>query len=534
MKIKDITNILINIGLFKASILFVLILIYSFSSYIPIIFIERMIDSIGLPELSDALFKILVSGIFYIIFQLFSQLFYALYNYYSEKQQNIYASKIRTEIFNALLHSDELILNKKDYSKLSSSTIQDTQNIADNYYKVIVKGIVSIINFIIGFIFMSSINLYLSLIIIPLGLITSISSNKIEKRTEKNLENQKHITEKTWKLFGEGIRGIKAIKIFDLDNRYYSRVQKVSEELCETNITQSKIENFGNFVIGSLYMITIALIMLFSSIFVVYKMISIGGLLALVMYNHMLVDPLLNLIETKQMMIKLNISIRRIENILNIEKSDRQRSDIEIDKVEIKNVSFSYDNKRILNDFSLELNKGKKYCIVGETGKGKSTLLNLIAGYIKPDKGEILYKNKNTEISDIIPNRVSYMTQSGYLFNKTIDENIRFANPNIDEEKLALIKSDCCLDEVCNRVKDTIGDDGKLLSGGERKRVQLAICLAKQNSDVLIFDELSSSLDEAIYEKIINNLNKYAKDRIVIFIDHHNKFSGYYDEIVEL
>ena len=126
------------------------------------------------------------------------------------------------------------------------------------------------------------------------------------------------------------------------------------------------------------------------------------------------------------------------------------------------------------------------------------------------------------------------MTQSGYLFNKTIDENIRFANPNIDEEKLALIKSDCCLDEVCNRVKDTIGDDGKLLSGGERKRVQLAICLAKQNSDVLIFDELSSSLDEAIYEKTINNLNKYAKDRIVIFIDHHNKFSGYYDEIIEL
>ena len=126
------------------------------------------------------------------------------------------------------------------------------------------------------------------------------------------------------------------------------------------------------------------------------------------------------------------------------------------------------------------------------------------------------------------------MTQVGYLFNKTIDENIRFANPSIDEQKLALIKSDCCLNEVCQRVKGAIGDDGMLLSGGERKRVQLAICLAKQNSDILLFDELSSSLDELTYEKIIKNLDKYSKDKIVIFIDHHNKFSGYYDEIVEL
>lgn len=534
MKIKNTIKVLKNISFSKAVFLLILILIYSFSSYIPIIFIERMIDSIDLPEASDALFKIFMSGIFYIIFQLFSQLFYALYNYYSEKQQNIYASKIRTDIFNTLLHSDELSLNRIDYSKLSSSTIQDTQYIADNYYKVIVKGIAATINFIIGFIFMSSISLYLSLIIIPLGLITSFCSNKIEKLTDKNLKNQKRITEKTWKLFGEGIRGIKTIKIFDLNNRYYSKVQKVSDELCETNITQSKIENLGSFVIGSLYMMTIALIMLFSSIFVVYKWISIGGLLALVMYNHMLVDPLLNLIETKQQMMKLNISISRIENILSIAKVNRQHSDIEIDQVEIKHVSFSYENKEIFKDFSLELNKGHKYCIVGETGKGKSTLLNLITGYLKPAKGKIVYKNRNTEISNIIPNRVAYMTQAGYLFNKTIDENIRFANPSIDEQKLALIKSDCCLNEVCQRVKGAIGDDGMLLSGGERKRVQLAICLAKQNSDILLFDEPSSSLDELTYEKIIKNLDKYSKDKIVIFIDHRNKFSGYYDEIVEL
>ena len=84
------------------------------------------------------------------------------------------------------------------------------------------------------------------------------------------------------------------------------------------------------------------------------------------------------------------------------------------------------------------------------------------------------------------------MLQGGYLFNTSIKENIRFANPSMTQEQLDKLVEECCLKEVCERVTENVGDDGELLSGGERKRAQLAICLAKSNRDVIILDELSS------------------------------------------
>ena len=134
----------------------------------------------------------------------------------------------------------------------------------------------------------------------------------------------------------------------------------------------------------------------------------------------------------------------------------------------------------------------------------------------------------------MIPERISYMLQGGYLFNTSIKENIRFANPSMKQEQLDKLVEECCLKEVCERVTENVGDDGELLSGGERKRVQLAICLAKSNSDVIILDELSSSLDKATYVEIMKNISKYFEDKIVIFVEHYYTESEYYDEVIKL
>ena len=298
--------------------LLIFILAYSFSAFIPVFFIQKLIDSIDSVATNDAIFHIIIYGTLYMLMQLLNQLFYALYNYICDKYQNQYAEKTRQQIFRAILEADEISYKKEDFGQLSSKIIEDTHFISENYYSTTVMGVVSIINFFIGFWFMSTISLYLSLIIIPLGLVSSFCSNQMVKMTEKNLDMQREITEQSWKLFGEGIRGIKHIKLFDRNGSYFQKIKSISNRLCLVNIKQSKIENFGNFVVGTLYMVTIGIIMLVSAIFVLYGYITFGGLLALVMYNHMLVDPLLQLIETQQKMVKLNISNQRIQKILNL------------------------------------------------------------------------------------------------------------------------------------------------------------------------------------------------------------------------
>ena len=295
------------------------------------------------------------------------------------------------------------------------------------------------------------------------------------------------------------------------------------------------IEQYGGCIIGTFYMFTIAIIMLVSAIFVLGSKVSFGGLLALVMYNHMLVDPLLNLIEARQNMIKLKISVSRLENVLTIDKLDKEVNNTSINQIKMDNISFAYDTKKILSNFNAIFEKGKKYCIVGKTGTGKSTLLNLITGYLTPDAGSItIVSNAGTCYENMIPERISYMLQGGYLFNTSIKENIRFANPSMKQEQLDKLVEECCLKEVCERVTENVGDDGELLSGGERKRVQLAICLAKSNSDVIILDELSSSLDKATYVEIMKNISEYFEDKIVIFVEHYYTESEYYDEVIKL
>lgn len=528
-------TILKTMGAKRFLFLLIFILAYSFSAFIPILFIQKLIDSVDAIATKDAILRMIIYGALYMLMQLLNQLFYACYNYICDRYQNQYAEKTREQIFCAILEADEVSFKKEDFEQLSSKIIEDTHYISENYYQIVVTAMVSMINFFIGFWFMSQISFYLSLIIIPLGLVSSVCSSRIEKMTEKNLDAQKEVTEQSWKLFGEGIRGVKHIKLFDETGRYFHKVKSISERLCAVNIRQSKVENFGNFVIGTLYMVTIGLIMLVSAIFVIYHRITFGGLLALVMYNHMLVDPLLELIATRQKMIRLNISNERIQKILNLKKYERKRDNTDIRSIRMEHVTFGYDTKLILSDFSYEFTRGKTYCIVGETGRGKSTLVNLLAGYLTPLAGSIVYvSTMNREVRDIVPTRISFMVQNGFLFNATIDENIRFANPKISERQLTNLKEICCLTEVSDRVQDSIGDNGNRLSGGEKKRLLLAICLAKEDSDVLIFDELSNSLDRQTFQKILKGIEPLLKERVTIFIEHNRIEKDAYDAIIEL
>lgn len=518
----------------KGLLIIITILFYSLFSYIPIIFMERLVDSVNISDSSLALKTIIISAGLYMFFQLLSQLFNALNNYYCDWLQNRYASKLKVDIFNSLIETDDLYYKTSDFSKLTSSVLEDTLYISNNYYKSLIVILISITNFIIGFVFMSHINLYLSLLIIPLGLITAICSKKMDVITQKNLVKQKDFTEKSWKLFGEGIKGIKLIKVFD-NNQYIDSIAENSSELCEVTIRQSFIDNFGGFVIGTLYMVTIGMILMISSIFVYKKIISFGGLVSMVMYNHMLVDPLLNFIEAKQKLTKLKITDDRISEILRYKKIEKEKTYSIIEKIILKDINFKYNTKQIFKNFSFSFKKGKKYCIMGKTGQGKSTLVNLIAGYLSPNSGEVYYLDEQEKrIDNQIPMRISFLLQDSYLFNMSIEDNIKIANPEVTTKQIKKLINDCCLDEVYERVKYDIGDNGNLLSGGEKKRLLLAMSLAKRNYDVIILDELSSSLDKNTYYKILKNIKSYLDNKIAIFVEHYHVEGEYYDEFIKL
>lgn len=193
--------------------------------------------------------------------------------------------------------------------------------------------------------------------------------------------------------------------------------------------------------------------------------------------------------------------------------------------IEIKNLSFRYLNteKNALSNVSLKLQKGECIGIVGETGSGKSTLVDLILGLLKPYEGAILVDGKYPVHSYQWHQKIGYVPQSIYLTDDSIEKNIAFGENKIDLNRLnaaidaAQLRT--FMDALPESVRTVVGERGIRLSGGERQRIAIARALYR-NPEVLIFDEATSALDNDTEARLMETINAVSKNRTVIMIAH--------------
>ena len=190
---------------------------------------------------------------------------------------------------------------------------------------------------------------------------------------------------------------------------------------------------------------------------------------------------------------------------------------IKINSIKLKNVSINYEEKIILENVNLSVKKNNIIAIVGPSGSGKTTLVELILGLKDPKKGAVYINNKKNIIkSNNYKNSVSYVSQDIFLFEGTILENITFGAPEkkINMEKLNSVISDSALDKIVDKnpqkLNYVIKESGKNFSGGEKQRLTIARAFYR-NSEVIVFDEATSSLDNLTEKQILTKLKKYKK-----------------------
>ncbi|HEV8273800.1 MAG TPA: ABC transporter ATP-binding protein [Chitinophagaceae bacterium] len=226
------------------------------------------------------------------------------------------------------------------------------------------------------------------------------------------------------------------------------------------------------------------------------------------------------------------------------EKDEREKSEIinsvAINSVEFKDVGFSYDDQNVLNKLSFKINKGDFVGITGKSGKGKTTILNLLIGFLSPKNGEILINDKPASfnmIKDYWP-VISYVRQQPFLIHDTILRNIILEEASQKDKKLEQVLAISGVNNFINRSADglskMITENGKNISGGQQQRIAIARALYK-DAELVILDEPFNELDETSTLSLVNYFKELsAAGNIVIMVTHDNKSLSYCNKIISL
>ena len=227
----------------------------------------------------------------------------------------------------------------------------------------------------------------------------------------------------------------------------------------------------------------------------------------------------------------------------NIKSSNymKQSKNLRIEKsFEFKNVSFSYDkDKKILDNLSLKVNKNDKIGIFGKSGSGKSTFIDMVFGLITPNNGSIYIDDKKIDINSETNNyKLGYVSQNSYLLDDTVQKNIAFAqnSEEIDTDlvlkSLEIVQMKEWLDGTKNGLESIIGENGKMISGGERQRIGIARTLYF-DTEFILLDEPTSALDEETTKKILHVLDS-LKNKTIIMISHQKNNLSICNKIYEM
>lgn len=435
---------------------------------------------------------------------------------------------------------------KKDIQNFNSDNSGKYISLLSNDIKFIetdlLQNIFLLINLILTFSFsviaLLTINIYMTILILILGLLTFFIPNLLSKKLIKKKTAYSNNLEKFLSIIKDMFSGFEVIKSFNLLHKVYPIFEQSNFDVEESQKEFFIIETFNNCLGEILGYTMFVFIIFFSGYLSIKGFITIGTVFACVQLMNYITSPLMNSISIinkirsiKNIKIKFNEILldntdnKRIKNIKNFSS-----------KIQFKNVNFSYDKKDLsLNNINLEFKKGNKYAIVGESGSGKSTLLKLLLGYYNDYTGSILYDNlelKDINLNDLY-NIITVISQSIFIFEASIRENITLFS-NYHEEKILNTIKISGLENLLNKLNldSKINENGKNLSGGEKQRISIARALIK-NVPILILDEATSSLDNKTAYEIEQSILKLPNTTCIIVTHRLTKdLLKQYDEII--
>lgn len=339
----------------------------------------------------------------------------------------------------------------------------------------------------------------------------------------------------------ETIQGMSVVKAFDLDDAKGKKVDQAIDESCEKNSVLERAVNP--------YVAAQQVILNLCSAAILFASISfyLNGTLSLVYCLMMMVSSFMvfeQLMTAGSSMANLRItesSINRANEIDSVPVMDDHGRKIvpETHDIELESVDFSYETRPVLQDVSLRIPDKTTTAIVGPSGSGKTTLCNLIARFWDVNGGRVSiggHDVKDYTLDSLMAN-ISMVFQNVYLFNDTIENNIKFGKPNATHNEVVAAAKKACCDDFIDALPDgyntVVGEGGATLSGGEKQRLSIARAMLK-DAPIVIFDEATANVDPENEDRLQAAIEALTRDKTIIMIAHRLKTVRHADQIVVL
>jgi len=448
---------------------------------------------------------------------------------------------LRVDMFTKLLKLPKTYFDKNTTGETLSKLTFDVEQIsaaASTMWLALIKSSFTVV-ILTGYLFYKNFLLSLTLLVLlPLVYFAvKLSTSRIRKSSRKVQESMGKMTH----LLNENISGNDLIKIYNAQsseqNKFFNIINTIRQQRFKVDLAAGLNTSIVNALIG----LALACVVYFSS---THLMMSAGDFLAYFTAMGMLVKPsktLININKPLQQALVSGASVfglidERSETNLGSTKMKQAGGDIYFD-----NVSFSYANEKpSLKNITLNIKKGETIALVGSTGSGKTTLVNLLARFYNPTEGNILINGENINNYDLesFRSNFSFVDQNVRLFNDTISGNIAFGQ----KEKMPMdsivnaaniSNSTEFIEKLDHKFDSDIGEDGVTLSGGQRQRLSIARAIAK-DSAILILDEATSALDSATEKLVQSAITKMQKGRTTIIIAHRLSTIQNADRIIVL
>ena len=483
---------------------------------------------------------VIITMILYFVLKIASKLFKIIsYNIEKKLYNDVYL-KLQNDMIKKLD-----IINMKYFTNHSKGEILNIVNgdikLLAEFGTWLSQAILLFLSFIISIIILSQISISLMILGCIINSIVIYILNIYNDKFEILTKEGKLKADDEMQFYSQLLNGLRDIKIFSILDQLHAKYQLLNKAYLNIHDKQINNKIISNIISPSITMCTEIILMFYACYNCLNGKFEIDTVLIIQSYFGTLFSSLSDFISTLGELRIKNVSIDRYDNFINSSCNEYFLNDDMIKPNEFcitfKNVTFSYREKTVFQNFNLNLKSNSLIAIIGPSGCGKSTLFNLLLRFEKPTSGKILIgthpidKSSRIKYSQIL----TCVAQHPYLFNMSIYENLALIDPDINNIKKACQQAE--IDEYIMSLPkqyDTILSDGALnFSGGQQQRLAIARALLK-NSKILLFDEITSALDEKTSYEIFQTLIKLKKTHTILMISHKPSEYQQCDQIINL